>query len=46
MKGTGNELFMVEWRSIHEEKMMELEKHEQTANLVDKSLINRILILK
>ena len=28
MKGKGNELFMVEWRSIHEEKMMELDKKE------------------
>ena len=42
MKGKRNELFMVEWRSINEERMMELENHEQTTNLVDKSLINRM----
>ena len=36
MKGKGNELFMVEWRSINEERIMELENHEQTANPVDK----------
>ena len=29
MKGKGNELFMVEWRSINEERMMELENQEQ-----------------
>ena len=29
MEGKGNELFMVEWRSINEERIMLLENHGQ-----------------